>query len=157
MLVTPLGLMSCEIVRLLDTKLQSAGTRTVVRTLPCGARPAPPPWIFSFNELSLRSAAAHRGKKVKKQIMELANIIRDFHLLSLLVCGGVVCGVWRAGPGSPDARLGNVNCKIIVRVLNHCQDKDGVCQEEEEHWDTPVINDKFWRIDFLIVHVHRSG
>ena len=117
MLVTPLGLMSCEIVRLLDTKLQSAGTRTVVRTLPCGARPAPPPWIFSFNELSLHSAAAHRGKKVKKQIMELANIIRDFHLLSLLVCGGVVCGVWRAGPGSPDARLGNVNCKIIVRTF----------------------------------------
>ena len=76
------------------------------------------PWIFSFNELSLHSAAAHRGKKVKKQIMELANIIRDFHLLSLLVCGGVVCGVWRAGPGSPDARLGNVNCKIIVRTFS---------------------------------------
>ena len=57
------------------------------------------PWIFSFNELSLHSAAAHRGKKVKKQIMELANIIRDFHLLSLSVCLCVLCGVWRAGPG----------------------------------------------------------
>ena len=97
MLVTPLGLMSCEIVRLLDTKLQSAGTRTVCAD-PALWRPASAkPWIFSFNELSLHSAAAHRGKKVKKQIMELANIIRDFHLLSLTAC--VSCGVWRAGPG----------------------------------------------------------
>ena len=97
MLVTPLGLMSCEIMRLLGTEqLSTAGTRTVCAD-PASWRPASAkPGIFSFNELSLlHSAAAHRGKKVKKQIMELANIIRDFHLLSLtervwcVVCGGL--------------------------------------------------------------------
>ena len=95
MLVTPLGLMSCEIMRLLATEQLSAGTRTVCAD-PASWRPASAkPGIFSFNESSLHSAAAHRGKKVKKQIMELANIIRDFHLLSLtervwcVVCGGL--------------------------------------------------------------------
>ena len=88
-------------MRLLATEQLSAGTRTVCAD-PASWRPASAkPGIFSFNELSLlHSAAAHRGKKVKKQIMELANIIRDFHLLSLterVQC--VVCGVWRAGPG----------------------------------------------------------
>lgn len=96
MLVTPLGLMSCEIMRLLATEqLSTAGTRTLCAD-PASWRPASAkPGIFSFNESSLHSAAAHRGKKVKKQIMELANIIRDFHLLSLtervwcVVCGGL--------------------------------------------------------------------
>lgn len=95
MLVTPLGLMSCEIMRLLGTEQLSAGTRTLCAD-PASWRPASAkPGIFSFNESSLHSAAAHRGKKVKKQIMELANIIRDFHLLSLtervwcVVCGGL--------------------------------------------------------------------
>ena len=95
MLVTPLGLMSCEIMRLLGSEQLSAGTRTVCAD-PASWRPASAkPGIFSFNESSLHSAAAHRGKKVKKQIMELANIIRDFHLLSLtervwcVVCGGL--------------------------------------------------------------------
>ena len=88
-------------MRLLGTEQLSAGTRTLCAD-PASWRPASAkPGIFSFNELSLlHSAAAHRGKKVKKQIMELANIIRDFHLLSLterVWC--VVCGVWRAGPG----------------------------------------------------------
>ena len=31
------------------------------------------------------------------------------------------------GLRSPDARLGNVNCKIIVRVLKHCEDKAREC------------------------------
>ena len=95
MLVTPLGLMSCEIMRLLGSEQLSTGTRTVCAD-PASWRPASAkPGIFSFNESSLHSAAAHRGKKVKKQIMELANIIRDFHLLSLtervwcVVCGGL--------------------------------------------------------------------
>lgn len=28
-------------------------------------------------------------------------------------------------------------------------------EDQDTPMDTPVINDKFWRIDFLIVQVHR--
>ena len=64
------------------------------------------------------------------------------------------------GLRSPDARLGNVNCKIIVRLETLWRQGQGVspslCQVGRgEDQDTPIINDNFWSFDFLTVKAYR--